>query len=73
MGRMTQIITHQTPVDFTQYPRESWAAHPNFRSPTRNWLGAHRMFRYLAELVLRETSMFLEDTLSADEYAADLG
>ena len=70
---MTHTITQNKPLNFAHYPRESWAEHPNFRPATENWLGAHRMFRYLAELVLRETSMFLEGTLSADEFAADLG
>ncbi|MEH6727833.1 MAG: hemerythrin domain-containing protein [Hyphomicrobiales bacterium] len=54
------------------YPREAWDAHPNFRQATRNWLGAHNMFRRLSETVRRDTEHFLDGTLEAEDYAARL-
>lgn len=43
-------------VLLADYPRGSWRAHPNFRQATKNWLGAHRMFRYLAGFIQASTS-----------------
>jgi len=55
-----------------EYPRADWFDHPNFKQATKNWMGAHRMFRYLAELVHRETEQFLDGDLSGDDFARDL-
>ena len=54
------------------YPREAWDGHPNFRQATRNWLGAHNMFRRLSETVRHDTEHFLDGTLEAEDYAARL-
>ena len=54
------------------YPRDSWNAHPNFRQATKNWLGAHRMFRTLAALIHRKTKAYLEGNLKPNKFAADL-
>ncbi len=55
-----------------EYPRESWRAHPNFRQATKNWLGAHRMFRYLAALIHRRTKAYLDGDLEPNKFATDL-
>ena len=34
-----------------RYPRDSWEAHPGFKEKTRHWLGAHQMFRRVAERI----------------------
>lgn len=55
-----------------QYPRDAWATHPNFRQATKNWLSAHRMFRYLTALIHREVKGYLEGGLDPNEFAANL-
>lgn len=54
------------------HPRESWETHPGFREKTRNWMGAHQMFRRLAELVRTETEEYFERSLEADAFASRL-
>lgn len=54
------------------YPRDSWDAHPGFREKTRNWLGAHQMFRQLGKITRKETELFLDRSRSGDEFAARL-
>ena len=56
----------------TDYPRDSWEAHPGFKDKTRHWLGAHQMFRHLGETLRTETEGYLEGSCAADEYAAQL-
>lgn len=55
------------------YPRETWFDHPNFKPSTANWLGAHQMFRQLAELMIRETEDYLNGELDSETFAVDLG
>jgi hypothetical protein len=54
------------------YPRESWGAHPGFREKTRQWLGAHRMFRQMAEVIRLDAEGRLDATLAAEDFAARL-
>lgn len=55
-----------------RYPRESWEAHPGFRDKTRQWLGAHLMFRQLAERIRLDTEGYLNKDLGPDDYAGRL-
>jgi hypothetical protein len=55
-----------------EYPREAWDGHPNFKDLTRQWMGAHDMFRHLSATVRRDTEHFLDKTRSEDEYARRL-
>lgn len=59
-------------VLFNRYPREDWENHPGFRDKTREWLGAHRMFRRVAERLVRDAEDFLDRRVEAGDYAADL-
>ena len=68
----TEDMPAEMRVLFEKYPRDSWDDHPGFKEATRNWLGAHQMFRRLAELVRNDTETFLDKSRSADEYAARL-
>lgn len=54
------------------YPRDSWEAHPGFREKTRHWLGAHQMFRRLAQRVRTDTESYLDRNIAADSYAGQL-
>ena len=54
------------------YPRDSWAAHPGFREKTRQWLGAHRMFRQMAERIRRDAEGYLDSQLAPEDYAGRL-
>lgn len=76
---MTQefdIRTHDMPetmrVLLSDYPRDSWEAHPGFKEKTRHWLGAHQMFRQLGELVRLETEYYLDRSREPDDFAARL-
>ena len=55
-----------------RYPRDSWGAHPGFREKTKHWLGAHRMFRQVAERVRLDTEELLNKDMALDTYAARL-
>jgi len=57
MSDQIDIRTDDMPTEMQcllrDYPRDSWDAHPGFREKTRNWLGAHQMFRQLGRIVKR--------------------
>lgn len=55
-----------------EYPREAWQGHANFKDLTRQWMGAHDMFRQLSATVRRETEQFLDKTRDEDDYARRL-
>ena len=55
-----------------QYPRESWDAHPGFKEKTRHWLGAHQMFRRLAQQVRLDAENYLGQGVEAEDYAGRL-
>lgn len=54
------------------YPREAWPDHPNFAASIGNWMGAHRMFRQLAELITLDTQKVLEKESDPETYAQRL-
>jgi iron-sulfur cluster repair protein YtfE (RIC family) len=55
-----------------EYPRDRWESHPGFKEKTRHWLGAHLMFRRLAERVRLDTEAYLEHKADVDDYAGRL-
>lgn len=55
-----------------QYPRDDWDAHPGFKEKTRHWLGAHQMFRRVAQQVRLDTEGLLNKDIAADTYAGRL-
>lgn len=76
---MTDHVTIRTDAMPTEmqilldaYPRDSWEAHPGFRDKTRQWLGAHRMFRQLSASVRQDTETFLDGEKDAEDYAGRL-
>lgn len=54
------------------YPRDTWDGHPGFREKTRHWLGAHRMFRRVAERIRLDTQAVLNKEIAIDDYAGRL-
>lgn len=54
------------------YPRDSWDSHPGFHEKTRHWLGAHQMFRRVAEKIRQDTEGYLNRDIASDGYAARL-
>lgn len=54
------------------YPRNTWEAHPGFKEKTQHWLGAHKMFRQLGQIIRTETEQFLDNSRGADQFAARL-
>ena len=55
-----------------RYPRDSWDTHAGFKEKTRHWLGAHQMFRRVAERVRLDTEDLLNKDSAIDDYAARL-
>lgn len=55
-----------------EYPREAWDAHPNFKQATRNWLGAHKMFRALSKAVREDAEQYLDKQIDPQDYVARL-
>lgn len=68
----TENMPGEMQILLETYPRDSWDSHPGFKERTRHWLGAHQMFRRLAELVRTDAEHFLDRTVSPDAYAARL-
>lgn len=68
----TEPMPEEMRVLLRQYPRDEWGAHPGFKEKTRNWLGAHQMFRRLGGLVRSETERYLDRNRDPDDYAARL-
>ena len=54
------------------YPRDSWDAHPGFQERTKHWLGAHQMFRRVAERIRLDTEAVLNKENGLNDYAARL-
>ncbi len=55
-----------------ELPRDGWQSHPNFARSIENWMGAHGMFRQLAEITLQDTEGFLNKDEDAQIYAGRL-
>ena len=55
-----------------QYPRDGWDAHPGFKEKTRHWLGAHQMFRRVAERIRLDAEKLLNKDMALDDYAGRL-
>jgi hemerythrin-like domain-containing protein len=76
MNRQPDIRTEGMPEEMRfllrDYPRDGWEAHPGFKQATRNWLGAHQMFRRLGDLLRGKTERYIDKSLAADDYAARL-
>jgi iron-sulfur cluster repair protein YtfE (RIC family) len=51
------------------YPRDGWAAHPQFQGLVSFWLERHMMFRQLMDHMTRETEAFLEARRDAQSFA----
>jgi len=54
------------------YPREAWPDHPNFARSIQNWMGAHQMFRQLAEITQSDTESFLNKNMNQQDYTGRL-
>ena len=54
------------------FPRDSWEANPHFKQATQNWLGAHQMFRQLANHVRAESERYRDRNRDPYDYAAQL-
>lgn len=55
------------------YPRDIWPDHPNFADSIGNWMGAHHMFRQLAEIITLDTQSVLNKDSDPETYAKRLG
>ncbi len=76
MARVFDIRKHKMPAEMRvlldAYPRDTWQAHPGFREKTEHWLGAHKMFRQLGQIIRSETELYLDNSRDAHEFAARL-
>ncbi|WP_306258935.1 hemerythrin domain-containing protein [Pararhizobium sp. IMCC21322] len=54
------------------YPRDDWEGHPGFKERTRQWMGAHQMFRRLGGIIGKETELYLDKSQAPDAYAERL-
>ena len=68
----TQDMPNEMRILLDEYPRGSWDAHPGFKEKTRHWLGAHLMFRRLAERVRLDTETYLDGNTDGDDFAGRL-
>jgi iron-sulfur cluster repair protein YtfE (RIC family) len=55
------------------YPREGWAAHPQFHGLVSFWLERHMMFRKLMAHMTEETEAFLDADRDARAFAQTIG
>jgi len=72
IGIRTGPLPEGMRVLLRDYPRDGWGGHPNFKDATRNWMGAHVMFRRLGELTRKETEHYLDKSRGPDDFAARL-
>lgn len=68
----TEDMPREMQILLDEYPRDGWEAHPGFKEKTRHWLGAHLMFRRLAERVRLDTESYLDADIAAADYAGRL-
>ena len=55
-----------------QYPREAWEAHPGFKEKTKHWLGAHQMFRRVAERIRLDTEAVMDRDIALGDFIGRL-
>lgn len=76
MTQMTLSERQALPQDMRgllrDYPRDAWPDHPNFAASIRNWMGAHQMFRQLADLSRAETERYMDKSRAPEDFAARL-
>lgn len=60
-------------VLLAEYPRDGWAAHPQFQGLVSFWLERHMMFRQLMEHMTRETEGFLDGNRDPRGFAQGIG
>ncbi|MFK7876536.1 MAG: hemerythrin domain-containing protein [Paracoccaceae bacterium] len=65
-------MPHEMRFLLDRYPRDHWDAHPGFHDKTRHWLGAHLMFRRVAERIRFDTERFLNKDIAPDDYVGRL-
>lgn len=68
-----QGLPSEMQILLRDYPRAAWPDHPNFAASIQNWMGAHRMFRRLADRAQSETEAFLDGRLDAADFAERFG
>lgn len=68
----TEDLSYEMQALLREYPRDRWGSHPGFKEKTKHWLGAHRMFRRVAERIRLDTEMVLEKEIAMDDYARRL-
>lgn len=56
----------------TEYPREGWAAHPNFQGTVAFWLDRHMMFRKVLAMLQSEAEQMIDARLDPRSYGARL-
>ncbi len=54
------------------YPRDRWEGHAEFKDKTRQWLGAHQMFRRRSATVRKDTESYLDGNKDAEDYVSRL-
>jgi len=54
------------------YPRDSWESHAGFKDKTRQWLGAHQMFRRISATVRKDTEHYLDGKKGPQEFISKL-
>ncbi len=54
------------------YPRDSWESHVGFKDLTKQWLGAHQMFRRLSATLRIDAERYLDKKISNEEYVNKL-
>ena len=71
-----EIRKHDMPEEMRlllqKYPRDAWDSHPGFHEKTRHWLGAHQMFRRVAERVRLDTENVLKKDIALGDYVGRL-
>lgn len=79
LQRMTQYdinvrqgLPEEMQLLLRDYPREAWPDHPNFAASIGNWMGAHRMFRQLADIITLDTQELLDKKNDPEDYARRL-
>jgi len=68
----TEGLPSEMKILLADYPREQWESHEGFKDLTKQWLGAHQMFRRVTSTLRTDAERYLDQKISADDYVAKL-
>lgn len=67
--QLREALPAEMQILLKDYPRAAWPENPHFAQSIQNWMGAHKMFRQLSDITLKDTEAFLDRSMAPETYA----